>query len=383
MVVASNLKPYHLLELISFPYYLAILISATMNDSFYGIPLENWIGHFISSGIIAIILLLFIHWKYQLKDARARLTGHLGNAIFMAVTYGKVDEYTGVNDPSTNFFDLQFLFSYLVVFLPAVLVWLGAFTAIIKILEAWDEELENFVNKIHNGDYSARITSHELLNDLYFQRLSRLLNQMAEKNEVYIDNLQKIQSLINKAASQISQEIGGVSKAAEEITSTSDTMATSASIQAQHLSDLLQNIENNQILIAHILEEMSAKSSLIDQIAVQTNILSLNAGIEASRAGDYGRGFAVIAKNILSLSEQTQNTVNQINDTIANINENIQDMANGIKANVESIAAIAQEGAASAEEVAASSKEISNALKILDKIAKDLGGYIKQSESLF
>lgn len=67
---------------------------------------------------------------------------------------------------------------------------------------------------------------------------------------------------------------------------------------------------------------------MIDTVALQTNILSINAGIEAARAGDAGRGFAVVAREIRSLSERTAGAAREVRGTLDQIHER---MAEGLR----------------------------------------------------
>ena len=68
-----------------------------------------------------------------------------------------------------------------------------------------------------------------------------------------------------------------------------------------------------------ISKQIHSNTSLIGNIALQTNILALNAGIEASRAGDYGRGFAVVAQNVRELSDKTKMASESIEGVVSHI----------------------------------------------------------------
>ncbi|RMG31206.1 MAG: hypothetical protein D6732_15105 [Methanobacteriota archaeon] len=374
-------QKYHLLELIPLPYYMAILITASSKGEAFGIPFKNWIGHFVSSTIIALILLLFIYWKFQLNDARVRLVFHLANLIFMSVTYGKIDEYTGINDPDTVLTPTV-LINYVIVFLPVVLVWLGTFLALLNTFEVWERNVRTFSSKISNHDYHARLDDPQILKDGFFKIVADLLNTMAEKNQHYLESLKAAQDQIEKTSISINADIEEVAASAEQITATSGAMAQTSSTQAEQLSQLLETIHSKQQEIAEVLETMLKKTSLIDEIAIQTNILSLNAGIEASRAGDYGRGFAVVAQNILKLAEQTQQTVDEVKQTINQVTSHLSTMIDGIRENVENLAAIAQESAASSEEVAAAAKEIASSLQNLTELTNQLRNEVEKSATL-
>ncbi|TCI05332.1 methyl-accepting chemotaxis protein [Corallincola luteus] len=134
-------------------------------------------------------------------------------------------------------------------------------------------------------------------------------------------------SEVAKNASDTAEQVHQVEDAANQgsdIMTTTITSTNQLSEQLQSSADKIQEVEHFSDQIGQILD-------VIRGIAEQTNLLALNAAIEAARAGEQGRGFAVVADEVRNLAKRTSESTSEINQRIENLQSSIREAAGSVR----------------------------------------------------
>ena len=252
-----------------------------------------------------------------------------------------------------------------------LLLWLsgGAYYAVIRAVH----DLSHGATAMAGGDLTVRIsmsTSDEL------SEVGESFNRMATSIQALLRSVQQTASSVSEAASEVSrsanrvsdssseqsQAATGMASAVQQMTASIDQISEHArtaqqvSVESGSLSEQggrivdgtareMERIADTVNESARIIEQLgkhsegiSAIVNVIKEIADQTNLLALNAAIEAARAGEQGRGFAVVADEVRKLAERTTKSTTEISDMIGAIQQGTKGAVDSMKSGVMRVA---------------------------------------------
>ena len=183
------------------------------------------------------------------------------------------------------------------------------------------------------------------------------MNESIEVAKVGKDDLQK-------ALTYVDETLNTISNLSSEIAQTSD-------IENQMAGKIEQ--------LSHDAEQVKSVLVVINDIADQTNLLALNAAIEAARAGEHGRGFAVVADEVRKLAERTQKSLTEINATINVIVQAINESSEQMSINSKQISELTGVANNAQNTIRDMSEIMRSAISLSDKTIED---YIKTGRDI-
>jgi len=225
-----------------------------------------------------------------------------------------------------------------------------------------------FIDKIHTSIDQVKTTTVELE-----RSVESLVEQTESTLTMYSDQTKRTDNVAT-AINQLSSSAVEISNSAGHASSLA-TQANAQSVQSQHsLNDniaAINSLSNNMEQAQQTINTVAKHSASIEQVlevikgvSEQTNLLALNAAIEAARAGEAGRGFAVVADEVRQLAQRTQQSTQEIEDTVTQLQQGSESAVEVMKSSLIESANSVQQAHGAGEKMA----DVTKAIESIDEV---------------
>lgn len=329
--------------------------------SIVGIPIAFFILRlFFKNSILLRITILWVS-NVLIIDALGELGSLYPNTFPTIVTMG-------IGIPLTIFF----------LYLSARMVRKPLEEAIAKLVELSNGNLDIKIQ----DQRTNKNTELAALNDAIIKLTGNLSNIFSKIDE-NMSNLLISSDQLNSASQTLSSGAAEQSSSLEEVSSSMEEMLaninqnTSNSNEtfeiSKKASETMVEVNKSASKSIHSTNEIVEKLKIINDIAYQTNILALNASVEAARAGDAGRGFAVVALEVRKLAENSKLAAEEINEIsrksmVANQESGL--LLNELQPEIEHTTQLVEQITRASNEQAAGTEQINTAILQLNNISQ-------------
>ncbi len=213
------------------------------------------------------------------------------------------------------------------------------FSDVAKNINSFIEKLHNIINNVKSISSKNAAIAKELSTNA-----TEVVNNTKNESEIVLKTTQEGEALTNDLdesvvnAKDAQKELVEMNESIYKIQSKIELLENSMQSTASKEMELAQKLDN----VSQNANEIKDVLNIIKDIADQTNLLALNAAIEAARAGEHGRGFAVVADEVRKLAERTQKSLTEIDATINVVVQSIMDANSQMSDNSKEVNSLAE-----------------------------------------
>jgi len=304
--------------------YILMLMLLLLTASSLLAIMQNGQWWYLLSPIIGLMLMIIYHQRNNHDETLINDILHLSNEIY----HGRLEHrITGIPDDN----DYTPIANHLNETVNQMEAFMREINAIFEASDR-DHYYRTGLPKGLHGDFKHYLQkiSDSLQNkeEVFWQsHLNELYTQLGQlKSENLLRNLEQNQHDLKTILGEMNS-VESISRSGAENATESLTHVRRLTEDLNQVVDSSVTMRNSTHELANNSEEIVEMASTIANVADQTNLLALNAAIEAARAGEHGRGFAVVADEVKSLAETTKLAAANINDIMTRFADATQSMA--------------------------------------------------------